>query len=135
MLFKSKSNYYYSNSTELSNPAVVINVLEDAVASYIDANQGKWTKKHSPISLSAKIDGGVLSAEITCDPKVFNYDAEYAFYIKNNGVKIYTQWYTYSPFLSHALEGSITQKSISVTGFVRENGNQDKGISVTVSAS
>jgi len=134
MLFKSKSDYYYSNSTKLINPDVVLNVLEDAVSSFIDARQKKWTRKPSPISLSAVIDGRVLSTEITCDQYAFSRDIEYAFYVNMNGMKIHTQWYSNSNVFTYELDSDIVKQAISVTGFAREKNNQDKKISVTIPA-
>lgn len=134
MLFKSKSDFYYSNSPKLINPDVVLNVLEDAVSSFIDARQNKWTRKPSPISLSAVIKGRVLSTEITCDPSAFSRDNEYAFYIHSNGTRIHTQWYTNSNILTYQLDGNIAKQVVSVTGFAREKNNQDKKVSVAIPA-
>ena len=136
-LFKTNSDFYYSNSSQLSDPTAVIDVLESAVGKFIDHNLGKWPiiSKPPSVFLNSNINSnGILFAEISYDKNVFKHEVEYAFYINVNGKTVYKQWYQDSPVINYDFAGDITINSISVSGFLRERQNPDKKLMVTVPA-
>ena len=131
--FASGHDHYFTNIRNFANPEFVKRAVEHAGTCLVESQAGRWPEGKTVkdgLSINFECQNGKISASVVKDDRFFGVDAEYAFYLLENGKKVDEQWYTSTPNVEFPY--SEEAETIEVKGFVREASFPEKKVAVGV---
>ena len=129
--FASGHDHYFTNIRNFANPEFVKRAVEHAGTCLVESQTGRWPERKTikdSISISVECQKGKISASVIKDDRFFGDDAEYAFYLLENGKKVDEQWYTPKPHVEFPYSNEA--ETIEVKGFIREASFPEKKVAL-----
>jgi len=131
--FASGHDHYFTNIRNFANPEFVKRAVEYAGTCLVESQSGRWPEGKTVkdgLSISYELENGKILVSVVKDDRFFGDDAEYAFYLLENGKKVEEKWYT--PMQYAEFPFNKQAETIEVKGFVRESSFPDKKVAVGV---
>ncbi|WP_194271040.1 FkbM family methyltransferase [Comamonas testosteroni] len=122
-------DHYFTNIRNFANSDFVKRAAEHAMTWLVESQSDRWPHGYginNSLTAVAKVNDGVIEAEVLVEKKFFAEEVEYAFYLMKNGKRVETRWYQDEPSTTFPMVNDA--ESIEVKCFVRQKNLPEKKV-------
>ncbi|WP_196250266.1 FkbM family methyltransferase [Comamonas testosteroni] len=122
-------DHYFTNIRNFANSDFVKRAAEHAMTWLVESQSDRWPHGYginNSLTAVAKVNNGVIEAEVFVEKKFFAEEVEYAFYLMKNGKRLETRWYQDEPSTTFPMVNDA--ESIEIKCFVRQKNLPEKKV-------